>query len=262
MLNKRNHAKHQICARTLVCCVCVTLSACADTRDTPSQNDIRQIRQINAAMEAFAQQELSYAPETASRLGIRANDGAATYNNQLNDRSQAAFERLKLQRIEMLERFSALAPIQRPRDVVVSFETVQSVLKSTVEMSAFGHGHTSLGFVRPYVADQLTGAYIDIQDLLINRQVIRNRTGALAYITRLQGIAAAIEDDRRRMIADAKAGVIPPDFILQRMRAQAQTLSTLSFEPETGAIMHPLLTTFANLTASTGNLAPEERRRF
>ena len=84
-------------------------------------------------------------------------------------------------------------------------------------MSTFGHGQVSLGFSRPFAADQLSGAYIDLPDLFINRQFIRSREEAIDYIDRLGQMAGAIDDDRRRLVADAEAGIRPPDFILQRM---------------------------------------------
>lgn len=233
------------------------LVACDQTATPERDYTKRQILDIEASLDAFGRQELARSPETASRLGILANAGNPNYLNQLDDRSQAAFERTRLARLEVLEKIGQIDAAALPNPVKTSLTVAQAALTSAVEMATFGHGQISLGFSRPYTADQLSGAYIDLPDLLINRQNIRNRTEALAYIERLAGISNAIDDDRRRLMADADVGVIPPDFILQRMATLSRQLRQI---PENGK--HPIFQAFENLSIGAGNISPEDRARM
>jgi len=230
------------------------LSACTGPTEQNSVYTSAQIREINKTLEDFGRQELSRSPETASRLGLQANEAYPSYINRLDDRSQAAFERTRLARIERFEALSKIDPAKLPAPLNTSLRITQMALSSVIDMSSFGHGQTSLGFSRPYTADQLSGAYVDLPDLLINRQNIRNKTEALAYIERLAGMSDAIDDDRRRLIADAAAGITPPDFILTSMINLSQSLRT-----PPGGERHPIVKAFADLSTGAGDLTDDER---
>jgi len=230
------------------------LSACTPPAHQESSYNSEQIRQISASLEAFGREELARAPETASRLGLKANEAYPSYINKIDDRSQAAFERTRLARLERYEAFSKIDITALSAPLATSLHVTQMALKSVIDMSAFGHGQTSLGFSRPFAADQLSGAYIDLPDLLINRQNIRSKTEALAYIERLAGMSDAIDDDRRRLRADANAGIIPPDSILARMIDLSQSLRT----PPEGE-PHPIIKAFSDLSIGAGDLTDKDR---
>lgn len=246
---------------------CLPMSSCGQEIADYTGNSLQQIRQANAALDAFGQQELRRSPETASRLGLTAQLSGFAHENLLDDRSQAAFERARLERLAMLERLSRLDLLRAPQDLKVSLTTSLSALRSLVDISEFGHGRASLGFARPYAADQLAGAYIDLPDLLINRQTIDNREEALAYLDRLAGLAGAIDDDRRRLLSDAKTGIVPPDFILLEMARLADTLAALpevdpdAPEPVTPPV-HGLVSAFDDLVLGIEDISGTELQRI
>lgn len=231
----------------------LALAACSPTGDQARSRSPEDIRAVNALLDSFGHQELARAPEMASNLGLTPEKAGYVFAGQLDNRSQAAFERTRLARLESFEALQNIDAAGLPAHTRASLEVTRAALTNVIEMSAFGHGQVSLGFSRPYAADQLSGAYIDLPDLLINRQIIRNRAEALTYIERLSKLADAINDDGRRLVADAHAGIVPPDFILASMIAQSQSL-----RPMPGS-MHPIAAAFETLSLSADDLTPEER---
>ncbi|MEO0882380.1 MAG: DUF885 domain-containing protein [Pseudomonadota bacterium] len=215
------------------------------------------VRETQALLLDITESELSRTPELASRLGVPISSVGYNYAGALDDRSQAAFERSRLQRLETLERLekrpvARLTP-QLARDLAI----LDAALEDAVEMASFGHGQVSLAYARPFVADHLSGAYIDVQDILLFRQIVSNVEDVTAFLARFSAMADAIDDDRRRLKADASAGVIPPDFILERMAAQAIALQNLSRDGE-----HPIVETFERRLRAVSELDDAERLAF
>ncbi len=231
------------------------LGACEKADDTP-QPPRRVAREVNTLFADLARMELVYSPETASELGLEADITGYTYAGVLDDRSQAGWEKLRLARLDALERLehAPLPPLgSRLR---TDFDTVLAAYASSVRMAEFGHGLSGLGYAKPYVFDQLSGAYIDVPALLTERQSVRNREDALAYLGRLSGLAGVIEDQVRRLEFDAQSGISPPDFILDRMIAQAAGFAS---EP---AETHMLVTYLENRMADSEGLDLASRDRF
>lgn len=230
------------------------LISCSPADRSNQTVSVDEIRQANAMLDAFGRQELLRSPELATRLGLSSQTAGYSYIDKLDDRSQAGFERARLERIEMFEKLSRIDPAGMPADTRLTLSITKATLESLVELSGFGHGQLSLGFSRPYAADQLSGAYLDLPDLLINRQIIRNREEALAYLTRLSLVADAIDDDARRLRADAHAGVIPPDIILTRMIEICRDFN------QSDVTAHPLLSAFESLSLVATDMSDAERQ--
>ena len=235
------------------------LCGCGQSGPAPEKASTAELKNVTAILDAFGAKELSRSPETSSRLGLPPAKAGYLYNNLLDDRSQAEFERIRLERLETLERLERIDAGILPRHTSLTLQVTRSSLQSVIEMSTFGHGQVSLGFSRPFAADQLSGAYIDLPDLFINRQFIRSREEAIDYIDRLGQMAGAIDDDRRRLVADAEAGVRPPDFILQRMTDLSKQFYTPLLEERRA---HPILVAFENLSLGAAGLNEAERAQM
>ena len=148
------------------------LCGCGQSGPAPEKASAAEVKDITAILDAFGAKELSRSPETSSRLGLPPAKAGYLYNNLLDDRSQAEFERIRLERLETLERLERIDARILPGHISLTLQVTRSSLQSVIEMSTFGHGQVSLGFSRPFAADQLSGAYIDLPDLFINRQFI------------------------------------------------------------------------------------------
>ncbi len=233
----------------------VMLSACQPATDdagTPR----RVARQIDHALQSIAQTELATDPELATRLGLSQDMAGFDFNRFLTDRSQAAYERRRVNRLEIMEMLAALprprAGSAQARDldaVIAAYETAETLFVS-------GHGQTGLGVSYPYAADHMRGAYIDVPDLLTRSHPVRTADEARGYVDRLSQFAGAIDDERRRLGADASAGVVPPDFILARMADLARAIGAGP------AQTHILVTTLDNLMPGAEDLTAEDRQKL
>jgi len=239
--------------------VCAVLSGAACGLDMPQNGDANTeiARQTLEILNDTAMQELRNAPELASRLGISVSAAGYDYTIELDDRSQSAFERMRLKRLETLERLQRLPDSRLPDQLADDKAIIVEAYEKTVDLERFGHGQASLTYARPFVADQLSGAYVDLQNLLLFRQTISDLSGAQAYLTRLSLAADSINDDRRRLLADASAGIVPPDFILDRMVAQATALAAEPIDEQ-----HALVATFERRLAAAPELSEDDRRRL
>ncbi|MEM9739971.1 MAG: DUF885 domain-containing protein [Pseudomonadota bacterium] len=205
----------------------IGLTACGGDPDMPSR------RVTGETMDLFntlATLEISSEPEVLTRLGLPTDLLGVETNGRIGDRSQAAFERLRLRRIEAL-RFLEAMPVAPDGSILRGHqETVLRTYTGAVAVAEFGHGRVSLGNAYPYVIDHRAGAWIDLPDLLVTRQRVSNLEDARYFLARISALSSAIEDERLRLLADAEAGVQPPRFVLQALRNRL--LEDLAVPPE------------------------------
>ncbi len=227
----------------------MSCSAPVDESGTPQHlaNDLKHL------MTSIAQTELAFDPELATRLGLSEKSAGYAFDRYLTDRSQANYERIRVTRLETLE---TLEQARRPAPsspMARDLDTLIAAYKTAESLSVFGNGQTQLGRSYPYAADHMRGAYIDVPDLLINAQPVGNFDEARAYVSRISFLADAIDDERRRLLADAEAGIVPPSAIIARMRDVARQM-TISAPGD-----HTLLAHLSNLMAGSGNISPADQ---
>lgn len=233
--------------------LCVT--ACSppvDDAGTPR----RTARQVDQLMMTLAQTELARDPEMATRLGLTEKGVGYEFNRYLTDRSQASYERVRVSRLEMLQ---ALAEAPKPAPGSAQARHLDTMIKTyeTAEsLFVAGHGQTGLGVAYPYVADQMRGAYIDVPELMTRSHPVLTAQDARNYVSRLSALPDALDDERRRLNADAAAGVIPPDFILRRMAVLAIEMGAGSADE------HILVVTLDSLLGGPEDLSLDEREKL
>ena len=211
--------------------------------------------EVSGFLDKIARTELSYSPETSTQLGLSAEAAGYEYFARLDDRSEAGITRIGLERIDILNTLDRIDADTLPKALATSVRAVRAAYADTVNFRAFGHGQVALGFVRPYAVDQLSGGYVDVPDLLLNRQSIRVPDDTGAYLARLAALAGTIDDERRRLLADEDRGVRPPGFILERMR----TLAISLMAEETP--IHPVVVALENQLIARSNINEAFRQR-
>ena len=211
----------------------LTLAACSEAT-VEGETPRKTARQIDALFLDLARKELSRLPETATQMGLSEQGLGFDIHSRVNDRSQAGFERARLDRIEIVDMLenAPLPPEGSKRRL--HLETVLSAYRSSAALAEFGHGRTGPGVVRPYAMDQLTGGYIDLPDVLMRRQSVRTVAEAEAWLLRLSRLDETIVDETRRLRADVGAGISPPRFVLERMAEMARGFGSIPLET------HPL----------------------
>ena len=231
------------------------MAACSPSVDdagTPR----RIARQVDQLMTTLAQTELARDPEMATRLGLSEKAVGYEFNRYLTDRSQATYERVRVSRLEMLQ---ALAEAPKPAPGSPQARHLETLIKAyeTAEsLFVAGHGQTGLGVAYPYVADQMRGAYIDVPELMTRAHPVLTAQDARNYVSRLGALPDAIDDERRRLNADAAAGIIPPDFILRRMAVLATEMGAGTAQE------HILVVTLDSLLGGPEDLSEDERAKL
>ena len=72
----------------------------------------------------------------------------------------------------------------------------------------------------PYVVAQNTGAFVELPDFLDSNHTVETSADAEAYLSRLNGYAAALDGETERLRHNAGAGVIAHDFLLDKTLKQ------------------------------------------
>ncbi len=223
----------------------------ADPEGTPR----RVAREVEAALTTVAQNELVRGPELGTRLGITQEAAGFPFGRLLTDRSQAAFERARLERLETLD---VLVRTRRPAPgsaLARHLDTLIAAHEAAEAVFVAGHGAGNLSVFYPYVADHLRGAWLDVPELLVRHQPMETPADVEAFLSRFAQLSGALDDERRRLEADARAGIVPPLPILDRMQALAAL--KLQETPETSLIV----LTFDNLLSGVEGLSSEARTR-
>ena len=87
--------------------------------------------------------------------------------------------------------------------------------------------------ISPYVVNHLAGSYMDAPEFISSKRPPPDGNELEVYVSRLRDFARNLEGESERIRRDASAGVVPPDFILERtlsrMRSQQDKLAARSF---------------------------------
>ncbi|WP_169711665.1 DUF885 domain-containing protein [Henriciella litoralis] len=207
----------------------------------------RTVREINRSFDDTARAEMALSPETATRLGLSESTMRQPFQNMLDDRSQARFERTRLLRIELLNRLNNTPDIPQDSQLARHLEIVRAQYEALTNLEAYGFGRYGPGIARPYAVDQLSGAWVDVPDMLISSHPLRSHEDAKNYLARLAALPDALGDEKRRLLSDAASGIIPPRFVLEALEAR---LREFAGQPVS---THPLIQTFGSVV---GGLDP------
>ncbi|MEO1553287.1 MAG: DUF885 family protein [Pseudomonadota bacterium] len=247
-------------ARNLILmAICVgalgSLSACGQSYDE-SRSTRRAISQSQAVASDFLRTELALSPETASRLGLERFLGP-TANFALNNHSQAGFERRRLVRIELLQRLQNRPILPDEHPLSRDLEVAERALVDLISLEQLGYGRYDYAQLRPYAIDPYSGIWIEGPTLLAYRQSITNTDQATAYLSRLRALSAAVQDTKRRLIADQASGILLPRALVE----ETQIRLTRLLDEEHRALFQ-LIETFDALIASVPDLPAARREQL
>lgn len=124
------------------------------------------------------------------------------------------------------------------------YDSLDYYLDRNVESTRFNYG--TPGFPAPYRISQLTGVYQGVPDFMRTQHRVESADDAEAYLGRLEDFAVQLEYEREKTLADQAAGVIPPDFVVERTLVQLRNLQ--AGDPA----KHSLVESLATRTAALG----------
>jgi uncharacterized protein (DUF885 family) len=175
-------------------------------------------------LDSIGENLLRLSPGGATSLGIDTGARAAL-RSQLDDRSPVGQQRLADLLKQDLARADAIDLSNLSFPVRTSVEVVRSAYQTALEGFAQPYGDVAVGGWRntPYVVIQNVGAYLDTPRFLDSEHPIETKTDAEAYITRLQAFPKQLDGELERMRSARAAGLIPPDFLLDKALAAMAT---------------------------------------
>jgi uncharacterized protein (DUF885 family) len=188
-----------------------------------STEDVRLAALLARHMDEY----LEMSPQAAAELLTGDRGRAAAF--RLDDRSLAAKDRATAAARRWRAELAAIDRAKLSPRAAVDRDTQAFAYEMLAEMGArYGFQDHALR-PGPYLISQMSGDYYWLpEDFGRARMAVRD--DADAYLSRLEGFAGALDAETERVAADATLGVVPPDFVLDRVIAQLSALRAVPAE--------------------------------
>jgi uncharacterized protein (DUF885 family) len=211
-------------------------------------------KSLNELFDQFMKENLDLAPQWATSLGLDGGE-RARQKSELDDSSEAGIARQKSLTASQLSRLAAFDRTSLGPVDAVNYDVVMFVLRAEAKAnSAFSYGTGGVG--APYVLSQGDGNYQYIPSFLDSSHTISTQADCDAYLARLGGFAASMDQEIEVARHDMALGVVPPDFSLaktllqmQKLRAPAPEASSLTQSLVRRAREHNISGDYARLAA-------------
>lgn len=203
-------------AMALLMAAAVGLAACS--QQTPAPLSV-----FDGRVEDWTREILADSPELASQAGVSIEATGAPFNDRLDDRSIIAWETRRTAALRRLSELRAIDPDTLDQEDALTYAVLERQFAAAAAGAAhdFG-GFTPLGGLDPYALNQLDSAFLSLPQFLDTRHPIASAADADAYLSRLRGVEAAIEQETERARRDAEAGIVPPLAIVDDTLALLQ----------------------------------------
>jgi uncharacterized protein (DUF885 family) len=179
-------------------------------------------QELNHLLDRFFEEQLAETPELATALGLDTGKHA-DLKSKLHDASLEGRERRRQLNADQLRRLKRINRSKLSGMAAVNYDSVLYDLQATDEQGKrFAYG--SLGAGSPYVLAQISGAYQDFPDFIANQHTIETAADCEAYLARLEGFGAVMDQEIERVRHDVGLGVIPPDFAIKGALGQMRDL--------------------------------------
>jgi uncharacterized protein (DUF885 family) len=180
----------------------------------PSAEDIAaESARLNEWFDQKFAETVTRSPITQTYLGIKDNYG------EWDDVSDAnALKELEIQRADVAEMESSFDPDLLDHQAKISWRIAKMNLKQAEEDYKYLH--------HGYVFDQMNGVQAEIPAFLINQHQITSKSDAEAYISRLNGVPAYMEQNLENARIALADGVQPPAFVYKYVLSDAQGVIT------------------------------------
>ncbi|MET0547157.1 MAG: DUF885 family protein [Caulobacterales bacterium] len=172
---------------------------------------------MGAITEEIMREIVSASPETATALGVTTEFAGGAYTSRLDDRSPAGVTGLKAKVDRWVGSLAAFDRKTLTGQDAINYDVIAAQYASLKTAMQFGYGQFSpSGWFAPYVINPIDSAFVTLPDFLDSQHAVKSAVDAEDYLSRLAAVAVAIDQERARFEADVTAGVIPPDFLIDR----------------------------------------------
>jgi len=177
---------------------------------------------LNALLDGWFEADIDDNPEYATNLGL--DRGARSgLSSRLTAISPAA---IRADRDKAISRWATLRAFDQTglsEAGALNYAIAAFGRETSAETSRFAYG-SGPGRPSPYIVTQLSGTYFETPDFMDNQHRVEDAAGAEAFLSRLEAFAGVLDGETDKVREDAGLGVIPPDFIIDRMLPQVRTL--------------------------------------
>jgi uncharacterized protein (DUF885 family) len=187
--------------------------------------------QLTAILDRTVTELLRISPERCTSLGISEERAGGRYIDRLGDNSKQGARAYRDIQQRTLAELRALDRTSLTERDAVTLDVVATSFENSIANSRFDIGG---GAGAPYVVTQLTGAYRNFPDFMDAQHPVRSREHADAYLTRLSLYPRALDQETAIIAEDAGAGVIAPDFAIDKA---VQQLSTFAAMPAADTVL-------------------------
>ena len=210
--------------RFLVLFLAAAVVSCTGQSPEPKLNRV-SLQKAKIILNDALLTEILLQPDAASRAGI-SEFGLTQKDARLHDASLAGFERARLIRLDLLKQLRQAPELPSDHPVARDLNLLNDAYSRLRIAQQIGQGRQSLSGVAPFPADAYGGAWIEGLQLLDAIHRVTSLADAQNYNLRVNALADAVNDTKRRFLADALTGSIPPKNVLRDLKAQIDQLTS------------------------------------
>ena len=208
---------------------------------------------LNAALDRVALQILHEQPERCTALGLSEARAGGRFIDRLSDSSKEAARRYRDVLESSLRELRAIDRDALPAGDKVTLDVVATSFANSLASAQFEVGG---GAGAPYIVSQLTGSYRSTPDFLDAQHPLRNRDEVDAYFSRVSAFVRQMDQETAIIGQDASAGVIPPDFAIDKTFVQMAVVTNAP------ARQNVLVETLVRRLPQTQGLSDDERTAY
>lgn len=175
---------------------------------------------LKAALDDLAVRMLRESPERATGLAVSEAQAGGYFKNRLSDYSPAGLQRRAAVMGETLTELEQIDRGALKGEDVISYDVVKAHFSNALAGARFGFGSYGFGAPNPYVVTQLSGSYVNVPTFLDTNHALKTERDVEDYLERLSAFAKVLDQESARIQADAAKGVVPPDFVVERILQQ------------------------------------------
>lgn len=147
-------------------------------------------------------------PELLTQLGLVDNTMLDFHSGKLADYTKAADEKTLAKLRKARAALDKYGPEGLEGQELLSYEIVAWFFDDMLRQAEFEHGG--------YRVNQISGVTVDLPQFLTDTHVIVSEKSAERYVSRVKEFGRVLSEVRARVEEDRAAGVIPPDFIIDK----------------------------------------------
>jgi uncharacterized protein (DUF885 family) len=172
---------------------------------------------MNEVLDRSVANSLRRSPERCTSLGLTEERAGYHFIDKVSDASKQAAREAREQTRTSLNELRSIDRESLPARDMVTYDVVATAWANNLASAEFEVGG---GAGAPYVVTQLTGAYRSMPNFLNEQHPLRTADEAEGYVARINGFVGQLDAETAISAEDAGAGVIPPDFAIDKAIAQ------------------------------------------